>query len=55
MSLYHPFDASIWDDPFPTYRRMREQAPAYYLEEFDCWFLSRSEFFRGFTRLPISP
>jgi cytochrome P450 len=43
MALYHPFDEAVWDDPFPTYRRLRDEAPAYYLEEFDCWFLSRFE------------
>ena len=63
MVRYHPFSAEVFDDPFPLYRELREEAPAHYLEEFDCWFLSRfdesgverirSEFFRGFARLPI--
>ena len=43
MALYHPFDDAVLDDPLPTYRRLRDEAPAYYLEEFDCWFLSRFE------------
>ncbi len=41
MTLYHPFDETIWDDPFSTYQRLRDEAPAYYVEELDCWFLSR--------------
>ena len=39
--LYHPFSEALFDDPWPIYRRLRDEAPAYYLEEFDCWFLSR--------------
>jgi hypothetical protein len=38
---YHPFSEALWDDPWPTYRRLRDEAPAFYVEEFDCWFLSR--------------
>ena len=38
---YHPFSEALFDDPWPIYRRLRDEAPAYYLEEFDCWFLSR--------------
>jgi cytochrome P450 len=40
---YHPFSPALWDDPWPIYRRLRDAAPAFYLEEFDCWFLSRFE------------
>ena len=38
---YHPFSEALFDDPWPIYRRLRDETPAYYLEEFDCWFLSR--------------
>src|SRR5262245_53385422 len=41
--MYHPFSEALCDDPWPIYRRLRDEAPAYYLEEFDCWFLSRFE------------
>jgi len=41
--LYHPFSEALFDDPWPVYGRLRDEAPAYYLEEFDCWFLSRFE------------
>jgi hypothetical protein len=43
MVDYHPFSAAICDDPWPTYRHLRADAPAFYLPEFDCWFLSRFE------------
>lgn len=43
MSLYDPFDASIWDEPFEAFRRLRDEAPAHYVPEVDCWFLSRFE------------
>lgn len=43
MVAYDPFSAAICNDPWPTYRRLRDDAPACYLPEFDCWFLSRFE------------
>ena len=43
MVAYHPFDEKIWDDPFETYRALRDEAPVYYLEDLDCWFISRFE------------
>jgi cytochrome P450 len=43
MTLYDPFSDAVYDDPFPIYRRLRDEAPAYYLDEFDCWFISRFE------------
>ena len=43
MVDYHPFSDDVYRDPFPIYRRLRDEAPAFYLEEFDCWFLSRFE------------
>lgn len=43
MVDYDPFSDTIFDDPFPTYRRLRDEDPARYIEEFDCWFLSRFE------------
>jgi cytochrome P450 len=38
---YDPFDAAISADPYPTFRRLREEAPVYYNERFDFWALSR--------------
>ena len=42
MVRYDPFDPEILHgDPHPIYRRLRDEAPAYYVERYDCWALSR--------------
>jgi cytochrome P450 len=38
---YDPYDIAIDADPYPTYRRLRDEAPLYYNERFDFWGLSR--------------
>ena len=38
---YAPFDASILNDPYPTYRSLRDTAPVYRAEESHTWVLSR--------------
>jgi cytochrome P450 len=38
---YDPFDFEIDDDPYPVWRRMREEAPLYYNEQHDFYALSR--------------
>jgi cytochrome P450 len=38
---YDPYDVGINADPYPTYRRLRDEAPIYYNEKFDVWALSR--------------
>jgi cytochrome P450 len=43
MVDYHPYSEEIFDDPYPVYRQLRDEQPAYYVEEFDAWFLSRFE------------
>ena len=43
MVDYHPFSDAIFDDPYPIYKRLRDESPLHYLEEFDCWFVSRFE------------
>ena len=40
---YSPFSSEVMEDPFPTYRRLRDEAPAYYMAEYDSWALSRFE------------
>ena len=36
MVDYNPFsDAVVYGDPLPIYKRLRDEAPAYYLDEFD--------------------
>ncbi|HVJ97683.1 MAG TPA: cytochrome P450 [Acidimicrobiia bacterium] len=38
---YDPYDSAISADPFPTFRRLRDEAPIYYNERYDVWALSR--------------
>jgi hypothetical protein len=39
--VYDPFSYAIHEDPYPTYKRLRDEAPAYYNPERDFWALSR--------------
>ncbi|HAI64106.1 MAG TPA: cytochrome P450, partial [Acidimicrobiaceae bacterium] len=38
---YNPYAFALHDDPYDTYRRLREEAPAYWNEELRFWVLSR--------------
>ena len=38
---YDPYDIAIDADPYPTYERLREEAPLYHNERLDFWGLSR--------------
>ena len=38
---YDPYDVGITADPYPTYARLREEAPLYYNDRYDFWALSR--------------
>lgn len=40
---YDPYDFAIDDDPYPVWRRLREEAPLYYNERHDFYALSRWE------------
>jgi cytochrome P450 len=40
---YDPYDADLARDPYPTYRRLREEAPLYYNDKFDFYAVSRYE------------
>jgi cytochrome P450 len=41
--LYNPYSFSVHDDPYETYRRLRDEAPAYWNPELQFWVLSRFE------------
>jgi cytochrome P450 len=41
MVNYDPFSDAIFEDPYPTYRRLRDEAPLHYIGEYDAWFVSR--------------
>lgn len=38
---YDPYDVGINANPYPTYARLREEAPIYHNERYDFWALSR--------------
>ena len=38
---YDPFAEEMKDDPYPIYAQLRKEAPAYYVEKYDAWALSR--------------
>lgn len=40
---YDPFDSDIDDNPYPVWKRMREEAPLYYNEKYKFYALSRYE------------
>ncbi|MBW2423234.1 MAG: cytochrome P450 [Deltaproteobacteria bacterium] len=43
MIQYDPYADEVLRDPHPIYRRLRDEAPAYFVEEYDAWALSRFE------------
>jgi cytochrome P450 len=38
---YDPYDLEIDNDPYPLWKRMRDEAPLYYNDRYDFWALSR--------------
>ena len=40
---YDPYDVAINADPYPVFRRLREESPLYYNEQYDFFALSRYE------------
>jgi cytochrome P450 len=38
---YDPYDREILADPYPWFRRLRDESPLYYNERYDFWALSR--------------
>jgi cytochrome P450 len=43
MELYDPYMPEIKEDPYPVYRRLRAEAPVYYMEKWNAWALARFE------------
>ncbi len=43
MVDYDPLMPEVLEDPLPIYKRLRDEAPACYVEAHDCWALSRFE------------
>ncbi len=40
---FDPFSPTFFNDPYPTYRRLRDEAPVYHNERYGFWALSRYE------------
>jgi cytochrome P450 len=38
---YNPYEFAVHDDPYETYRRLRDEAPAYWNDDLGFWVLSR--------------
>ena len=43
MIDYDPYSEDALADPHPIYRRLRDEAPAYYVERYNAWALTRFE------------
>ena len=43
MVKYDPFSDEVLSDPYPVYKKLRAEAPVYYIEEYDAWAFSRFE------------
>ena len=41
VELFNPYEYAFHEDPYPTYARLRAEAPVYRNERFDFWALSR--------------
>ncbi|CAN5551825.1 cytochrome P450 [soil metagenome] len=41
--VFDPFSADFFNQPYDTYRRMRDEAPVYYSEQYDFYALTRHE------------
>ncbi len=41
MIAYDPFSPDVIRDPYPYYKRLRDEAPAFYIAKYDCWAVSR--------------
>ena len=46
---YDPFSDEVMRNPWPYYEALRRDAPVFYLEKYDTWFLSRFEDIREST------
>ncbi|MHB8330448.1 MAG: cytochrome P450 family protein, partial [Acidimicrobiales bacterium] len=47
--IYDPHDKELWRDPYPLYRRLRDEDPVHYVENGGFWVLSRFDDVFGAT------
>ena len=50
---YDPFSYRVQEDPYPIYRTLRDEAPAWWSEQRGFWALSRYEDVLGALKDPI--
>ena len=54
--MLDPYDYDFHEDPYPYYKRLRDEAPLYHNEELKFWALSRhSDVVRAFATAPRCP
>lgn len=54
--LIDPYSYDFHEDPYPYYRRLRDEAPIYRNDKLNFWALSRHEdVLRGFRTAPPCP
>ena len=41
QAYYDPYDTEIDDDPYPAWKRLRDEAPLYYNQQLEFYALSR--------------
>jgi len=51
--VYNPYDWQTQEDPYPVYRRLREEAPVYRNPELDFWALARHADVQAAFRDPV--
>ncbi len=47
---YDPYDVAVDADPYPVFKRLRDEAPLYYNEQYDFYAVSRFDDVRDVTR-----
>jgi hypothetical protein len=52
---YDPYDYEIDADPYPVWKRMRDDAPVYWNEQYQFWALSALPNVRDVTTIKIRP
>jgi cytochrome P450 len=50
---YDPYSDPVMRDPWPYYAQLRREAPVFYHEKYDTWFLSKFEDIRESTRRDV--
>jgi hypothetical protein len=50
---FNPMSRDFFDDPYETYRRLRDEAPCYHDEQYGFWALSRFDV-AVYSNVPIT-